>query len=256
MKPSILIVAASSSDGCAGALLDAQVAAGFGLNPACAITALTAQNTRKVSAIAPVAAKIVRAQIDAAFSDLDVAAVKIGMLWGSEIAKEVAKALAEWGALNVVFDPVMSAQSDGRRMAEKGSLNAFRAVAAVSDLVTPNLEEAQELSGLKIRDRETACRAAWNIMETGAQAVLLKSYPLSKDSLADIVITDEGLALFKKRKLPTSTHGGGCLLSTAIAARMALGDELVDAVAAAEAYVETAIEGAREVGGGIRCVAP
>ena len=256
MEKTLLIVAASASDGCAGATLDAQVAGKFSLNPACAITAITAQNTKGVACVSPADAKTVRRQIDSAFSDLDIAGVKVGMLWNAEIARGVANALADWGALNVVFDPVMSAQSDGKRMMEKDALNAFRTVAAVSDLVTPNLDEAQALSGVKVRDQESACRSAWKIMETGAQAVMLKSYPLGKNALADIVITDEGLAMFKKKRLATSTHGGGCLLSTAIAARMALGDELVDAVAAAEAYVEKAIEGARKVGSGIRCVAP
>ncbi len=256
MKPSLLLVAASSSDGCAGMQMDVRVAANLGLNPACAATAITAQNTKGVQGVWPVPAAAVRKQIDSAFSDLDVQAVKIGMLWSAEIAKEVAEALAHWGALNVVFDPVMSSQSDGCKLVEEGALNAFRAVAAVSDLVTPNLDEARALSGVAVRDRDSACKAAWKIMETGAQAVMLKSYPISKGMIADLVFTDEGFGMFKKKRMATSTHGGGCLLSTAIAARMALGDELLEAVSAAEALVEKAIAGANEIGSGVKCVAP
>lgn len=255
-KPSLLIIAASSSDGCAGAQMDIQAAAKFGVIPACAITAITAQNTRGVQGVWPVPAKAVRRQIDSAFSDLDICAVKIGMLYSAEIAKEVSRALASWGALNVVFDPVLSSQSDKRRLAEKNAKNAFRSVCAVSDLVTPNLEEARELSGIAIRSRESASRAAWRIMETGAQAVLLKSYPWGKGILADLLFTDDGLGIFKKKKLPTSTHGGGCLLSSAIAARMALGDSMIDAVSAAETCIEQAIAGSAQAGCGIRCVNP
>jgi len=236
--------------------MDIQAAAKFGVNPACAITAITAQNTTGVQGVWPVPAKIVRQQMDSAFSDLDICAVKIGMLFSSEIAKEVAKSLANWGALNVVFDPVMSAQSDRKRLAEKNAKGAFRSVCAVSDLVTPNLDEARELSGVAVRDRESACRAAWRIMETGAQSVLLKSYPWGKGVLADLLLTDDGLGIFKKKKLPTSTHGGGCLLSSAIAARMALGDSLVDALSAAETCIEKAISESAQAGCGIRCANP
>lgn len=255
-KPAVLVIAASSSDGCAGLQMDVRVLSHFGLIPACAITAITAQNSLGVQGIWPLPAKTVRAQIDSAFSDLDIRAVKIGMLWSAAIAVEVAKALGEWGALNVIFDPVMSAQADGRKLAEGGIKNAFRSVAAVSDLVTPNLEEAKALSGVAVKNRETACRAAWKIMETGAQSVLLKSYLWKRGWLADLLFTDDGLAIFKKEKLATSTHGGGCLLSSAIAARMALGDSLVDAVSAAESYADKAIAQAIQFGAGIRAVNP
>ena len=167
-KPSLLIIAASSSDGCAGVQIDIQAAAKFGAIPACAITAVTAQNSVGVQGIWPVPAKAVRQQIDSAFSDLDICAVKVGMLWGKQAAIEVAHSLGKWGALNVVFDPVMGAQSDRKGMAEKGAENAFRAVCAVSDLVTPNLEEAKALTGITVRDQESASKAAWKIMETGA----------------------------------------------------------------------------------------
>jgi len=255
-KPTALIIAATSSDGCAGALLDARVISHFNVVPACAITAITAQNTSGVQGVWPVPAKSVRQQIDSAFSDLDVCAVKIGMLYSSEIAKEVSKALAKWGALNVVFDPVMSAQSDRKKLMQAKAANAFRSVCAVSDIVTPNLDEAKALSGIKITDRESACKAAWKIMETGAQSVMLKSYPIEKGFLADLVFTDDGFALFRKEKMPTSTHGGGCLLSSAIAARMAAGDNLIDAVSAAEAYTEKAISESVQAGCGIKCVKP
>ena len=252
----VLLVAASSSDGCAGLGLDTVVASGFGFVPACAVTAVTSQNSKGVKSVFPVPAAEVRKQIDAVFSDMDGAAVKVGMLWGKETALAVAKALGEWGALNVVFDPVMSAQSDRSAMAKKDAVDAFRAVAAVSDLVTPNLDEAKALSGIAVRNEETACRAAWKVMEAGAQAVLLKSYPWGKGVLADIVITDEGLAVFKKERLGTSTHGGGCLLSTAIACGLGNGMELLDAVSAAEEYVGKAIAGGIEIGSGIRAVNP
>ena len=252
----VLLIAATSSDGCAGLGLDSAVASRLGFFPACAVTAVTSQNSTGVKEVVPVPPATVRRQIDAVFSDMDVAAVKVGMLWGRETALEVGKALARWGALNVVFDPVMSAQSDGGAMAEKGSLDAFRSVAAVSDLVTPNLEEAKALSGVAVRDEETACKAAWKIMETGAQAVMLKSYLWGKGVLADIVITDEGLAVFRKEMLRTSTHGGGCLLSTAVACNLGKGMELLDAVSEAEAYVGKAIAGSVEVGSGIRAVNP
>ena len=252
----ILIIAAASSDGCAGALLDAVVAARFKLVPACAITAVTAQNTSGVVGVHEVPPMKVKEQIDAVFSDLDVAAVKIGMLWSGKTALEVARSLGEWGALNIVFDPVMSAQSDGSHLVKSGAVDALKAVAAVSDLVTPNMDEAKALSGIAVKDEESACRAAWKLMELGAQAVMLKSYPWRKDWLADLVFTDEGFALFKKRRIETSSHGGGCLLSTAAACCMGLGMELIDAVSAAEAYVEKAIKKSVKVGKGIRAVNP
>jgi len=255
-EKTILIIAATSSDGCAGALLDSVVAARFKLIPACAVTAVTAQNTCGVVGVHQVPPAEVKKQIDAVFSDLDVAAVKIGMLWSKKTALEVARALGEWGALNVVFDPVMSAQADGSKLVEEGSVDAFRAVAAISDIVTPNMEEIKALSGISVKSEETACRAAWELMELGAQSVMLKSYPWKKGWLADLVFTDEGFALFKKKRIASSSHGGGCLLSTTIACCMGRGMELLDSVSIAEAYVEDAIKKSVKVGRGIRAVNP
>jgi hydroxymethylpyrimidine/phosphomethylpyrimidine kinase len=222
-------------------------------------TAVTAQNTLGVRAIHDVPPAIVRAQLDAIFDDFDVAAVKVGMLSSAEIIVLVAEALAERASgVPVIVDPVMIATS-GERLLEEDAVGALvRHLVPLATLATPNVDEAAVLASTSVRDVAGMRAAARAIIALGASAVLVKgghlpatSAPDGGSVLFDLLVDAHGEELLPTRFVATaSTHGTGCTLSSAIAARLALGDTLFDAVVLAQQYVHGAIASAEGHGHG------
>ena len=255
MKKSVLAIGGTSSDGCAGVLMDARVIASFGLNPACAVTAITAQNTKGVRSVFIPPAKVVREQLDAIFSDLDIAAVKIGMLGSETVAGAVLDELRARSAKNVVLDPVMNAQSDGSSLYE-GEMGTLKALASVSTMITPNAGEAKALVKVEVGDVGSAKSACAALLKTGARAVLLKSVPMDRGRIADAYAERRTFRLFEKQMVRTTTHGGGCALASAIAANLALGRKPAEAAVAAERLMARLVAKTERVGNGVRCVSP
>ena len=246
-----LTIAGSDSGGGAGIQADLKTFAAHGVFGTSALTAVTAQNTRGVAAIHLLPLTMIRAQIDTVVSDIRPDAVKIGMLATAEIITEVARALDAHALRPVVLDPVMVAKGGSR-------LLAADAVAAMSSLltpratiITPNLAEAEVLAGFEVRDVASMDRAARALVEAGAGAALIKGGHLDGGRVVDVLWTGAERHVFDADRIDTvHTHGTGCTLSSAIAARLALGDPLVDAVAAAIAYVRRAIAQAPGLGRG------
>lgn len=245
-----LTIAGSDSGGGAGIQADLKTFAAHGVFGTCAVTAVTAQDTLGVTLVEVLSPAMVAAQIDAVASDLRPAATKLGMLASAEIVRTAADAIRRHRLSNVVVDTVMVAKG-GSRLIDDGAVAAMReALLPLADLVTPNLPEAEVLTGLPVRSVEEMHRAARSIADLGAKAVLLKGGHLQGDA-TDVLWSNDRMIEITERRVDTRhTHGTGCTLSAAIAAGLALGDPLEDAVRAAKRYVTLAIQQAPGLGAG------
>jgi hydroxymethylpyrimidine/phosphomethylpyrimidine kinase len=254
MIANVLTIAGSDSGGGAGIQADLKTFSALGTYGCSVITALTAQNTRTVTAIHEVPAGFVRAQLDAVFDDIEIAAVKIGMLASRAIVEAVASGLERHGARIVVLDPVMVAKS-GDRLLRPDAVDALKErLLPLATLITPNLPEAGDLLGLEAPEDEAGMiAAAAGLRALGPRAVLVKGGHMEEADSIDIL--DDGgepLTLVAPRVATANTHGTGCTLSAAIAALLGQGIALREAVRGAKAYLTQAIAAADrlEVGHG------
>jgi len=236
-------IAGSDSGGGAGIQADLKTFSALGVYGASIITALTAQNTVGVQGIHDVPPGFVAHQIDSVFSDLEVRAVKIGMLSQPAIIEAVAEGLQRYSQTQVVLDPVMVAASGDRLLAPE-AVDALRKVLLPrARLVTPNLPEAAALlDEPQAEDRQAMCRQAERILALGPRAVLVKGGHSTGRESTDILIDAQGGRFFSAPRIATrNTHGTGCTLSSAIAAGLAKGLPLADAVAAGKDFISAAI---------------
>ena len=280
--PIALAVAGSDSGGGAGIEADLKTFAALGVHGACAITALTAQNTLGVVAVHVAPPEIVNAQIAAVLDDFDVAAIKIGMLGSAAVAEAAAERLraafpspqpspasgrggggvaapllplaGEGGAKRrmrafVIYDPVLAASS-GDALAGAGFVAAVKArLLPLIDCLTPNLAEAAALLGVSVAEDEAAmARQGRALVALGPRAVLMKGGHLAGDEAVDLLVTADAARRFAAPRLASENlHGTGCTLSSAIAAHVVLGAKLAEAVAAAKEFVGASIERGRDV---------
>ena len=247
-----LTIAGSDSSGGAGIQADLKTFQRFGVFGTSAITAVTAQNTLGVRSWEPVSADLVRSQVAAVAEDLSPAAVKSGMLGSAAIARAVAAAIRENGLVNYVLDPVMIATS-GDRLIDDDALGALeRDLIPLAILVTPNAEEAEALTGLKVESVADTVRAAEHLVKScGATAALVKGGHVSDgDIVTDVLFTDRPFFFRAARIESRSTHGTGCTLSAAITAALALGEPLPEAVRIGIEFVRAAIAAAPGLGQG------
>jgi hydroxymethylpyrimidine/phosphomethylpyrimidine kinase len=245
----ILIVAGSDSGGGAGIQADIKTVAMLGGHPMTAITAVTAQNTAGVSAVHPVPAEMVLAQMEAVISDIGVDAVKIGMIGGAFAAEQVAKRLEKLKAtqpsIPIVFDPVMVATS-GAALADDATIAAFGRLMDVATIATPNLPELKRLTS-----EEDPVAAALHLVGAHGCAVLIKGGHEEGDALADALIEEDNMTSWQGSRIDTtSTHGTGCTLASAIAVFLAEGSSLPDAVSRAREFVRVALQDAPGLGQG------
>lgn len=250
--PIALTIAGSDSSGGAGIQADLKSFAAFGVYGASVITALTAQNTRGVSGIHPVPADFVTAQIDAVFADLDVKAVKIGMVAQPASIDAIAAGLTRWSPKHIVLDPVMVATSGDRLLAAE-AVEALRTkLIPLASLITPNLPEAAALLDEAMAATEQAIESQGRrLLQTGCRAVLIKGgHGQGAESIDYLFSADGVTALAAPRIATKNTHGTGCSLSSAIAAGLAKGDDLMSAVRSAKAWVSAAIMAADRLGVG------
>jgi hydroxymethylpyrimidine/phosphomethylpyrimidine kinase len=244
IMPIALTIAGSDSSGGAGIQADLKTFAAHQVYGASVIVALTAQNTTAVTAIHPVPAAFVAAQIDAVFDDLQVDAVKIGMLATTELIETVADGLERHSAKNIVLDPVMIAASGGRLLQEDAIEALKRRLLPLCTIVTPNLPEAAALLGTAMAETEdAAAEQAEALLALGPANVLVKGGHGTGDDSVDILIGKDGRRerLVAPRIATQNTHGTGCTLSSAIASGLAHGIALNEAVALAKRYISAAI---------------
>jgi hydroxymethylpyrimidine/phosphomethylpyrimidine kinase len=250
MIANVLTIAGSDSGGGAGIQADLKTFSALGTFGCSVITALTAQNTRAVTAIHDVPPGFVTAQLDAVMGDIEIAAVKIGMLSRPEIIAAVAEGLRRHGATNLVLDPVMVAKSGDRLLRPEAVTALKQDLLPLARVITPNLPEAAVLldDDEPVVDEAGMLALAARLRTLGASAVLLKGGHLGGPTSTDLL--DDGsepLVLAAPRIATTNTHGTGCTLSAAIAALLARGRDLREAVAEAKAYIAGAIGAADQL---------
>jgi hydroxymethylpyrimidine/phosphomethylpyrimidine kinase len=241
-----LTIAGSDSSGGAGIQADLKTFAALGVYGASAITALTAQNTQGVTGIHDVPPDFIVAQIDAVFEDLDVGAVKIGMLSQSAAIVAIARALDRHQAKNIVLDPVMIAASGARLLADDAIVTLKKELISRALLITPNLPEAAALTGAATAKSEAEMAAqAKQLLGAGARNVLIKGGHGEGPESVDLLIGPNlNIRLAAPRHPSRNTHGTGCTLSSAVAAGLAKGLGLAAAVRAAKDYVTAGIAAA------------
>jgi len=252
MVPIAVTIAGSDSSGGAGIQADLKTFSALGVYGASVITALTAQNTQGVSAIHDVPPAFISAQLDAVFSDLDVGAVKIGMLSVPAAIEAVAAGLDRFPQSSVVLDPVMVATSGARLLAPAAIDALQRELMPRANIITPNLLEAAALLSEDVAgDEDVMRRQAEKLMTLGARAVLIKGGHATGEASIDFLVEPGGTTRFAAMRVATTnTHGTGCTLSSAIAAGLAKGQDLAMAVGYAKDYVTRAIMAAGRLGVG------
>ncbi|RTH40887.1 bifunctional hydroxymethylpyrimidine kinase/phosphomethylpyrimidine kinase [Thermus scotoductus] len=246
-----LNIAGSDSGGGAGVQADLKTFFRFGVYGASALTLVTAQNTLGVQRVHLLPPELVYAQIQSVAEDLPVHAAKTGALGSGEIVAAVAEAVARFGLRPLVVDPVMVAKGGDPLLAEEAVAALKKRLFPLADLITPNRLEAEALLGRPIRTLEEAKEAAQALLALGPKAVLLKGGHLEGEEAVDLLATREGVQAYAAPRVATrNTHGTGCTLSAAIAALLALGKPLAEAVAEAKAYLTRALKTAPPLGHG------
>ena len=248
--PRALTIAGSDSGGGAGIQADLKTFSALGVYGASAITAVTMQNTCSVLGVHELPPEAVVAQIDAVFSDIRIDSVKIGMLSSPEIVAAVATALKHWNPRFIVLDPVMISKSGCKLLREESISNIRNGLIPIATVITPNIPEAEELTGLPIHSKTDMETAAGTLLDMGAKAVLLKAGHATEHADDLLATPEKALWLPASRIQARNTHGTGCTLSSAIAALLARGKSLGDSCREAKEYVRRAMSAGLEIGHG------
>lgn len=249
----VLTIAGSDSGGGAGIQADIKTFQELGVFGTSAITAVTAQNTRGVSGIFPMERGTVRQQIDAVGSDFDIAAVKTGMLFDASIIEETAKGIRRYRWKYVIVDPVMIAKG-GAALLQEEAVEAMKTqLLPLATVVTPNIPEAEVLSGIEIRDSETRLLAAKRILNYGAESVVIKGgHGSDPDFTEDFYLHTSGASLMlRSNRISTrQTHGTGCTFAAALTAELAKGAPMNEALFTAKQFVQAALGHPLNIGSG------
>ena len=248
--PTAMTIAGSDSGGGAGIQADLKTFSALGVFGTSTLTAITAQNTVGVTAVHEIPTDVIAAQIDAVITDIGADAVKTGMLSSSAIVATVADSVRRHSITNLVVDPVMVAKSGDRLLREEAIATICNELIPLAKVVTPNIPEAEDLTGQTIGSDDDARRAAEAIINMGAKSVVIKGGH-REGPPTDILYDGEEFAEFTTERIPsTSTHGTGCTFASAVAAGLAHGLETAAAVQQAKEYVTAAIRAAYPIGNG------
>jgi hydroxymethylpyrimidine/phosphomethylpyrimidine kinase len=249
--PIALTIAGSDSGGGAGIQADLKTFHQYNVHGCSVVTAVTAQNTREVAAVHPIPPEVVRAQLKAVIEDLTPDAVKTGMVVDSSIVLSIEEGLKLLGDVPYVLDPVMISTSGHRLVDETAQAAIVDRLLPHATVVTPNLPEAEALTGNPVRDLADMRAAGQSIMDLGAAAVLVKGGHLPGAMAVDLLVTPSGEQTWHRPRLRTRhTHGTGCTLSAAIAAALATGCGLADSVDRGLDFVARALSSAPGIGSG------
>lgn len=246
----VLTIAGSDCSGGAGIQADLKTFMAHGCYGMSVITALTAQNTTGVYGIENCSAAFVKNQLSCIMSDIEPDAIKIGMVSSFEIVEEIVALLRDYKSVDIVLDPVMVATSGSRLIDDKALDSLMGKLIPLAGLITPNLQEAELISGLKINSKDDMIAAAQKIAEFYDGNILIKGGHLDTDA-NDLLYTQGDVVWFKGEKIDNSnTHGTGCTLSSAIASNLALGYDIKESVARSKKYIAGAIADGMDLGKG------
>lgn len=247
----ILTIAGSDSGGGAGIQADIKAISANGGFAMSAITSVTAQNTVVVSDAFDLPIPLIEAQLNAVFSDFDVASVKTGMLSSSMIVETVAQKLRQYSPQAIVVDPVMISKSKFPLLKAEAINSLRHSLIPLATVITPNIYEAELLAEQEIRTPDDAKSAAKSIAKLGCKAVLVKGGHLDGEKAVDVLYTEGDWSFFDAERIETkNTHGTGCTYSAAIATHLALGKDLIGAIHASKSYITYAIKHALDIGHG------
>ena len=251
MKKPVLTIAGSDPSGGAGIQADLKAFSANGVFGMSVLTSITAQNTCGVSSVFHLPSDIIQAQLDAIFSDIPVTTIKTGMLATPEIISTVSKSLAAQNIEHLVVDPVMAAKGGHVLLEEKAISSLKSEICPQAFLITPNIYEAEILSGLTITTLADVRTAAKIIHQLGCRHVLIKGGHLQEQPGTDLLYDGRFFRMYKGEYIQTqNTHGTGCTLASAIAAHLAKGKPIADAIEAAKAYTTEAIRRSFTLGKG------
>ncbi len=246
-----MTVAGSDSGGGAGLQADLRVFSDLGVHGTSAISAITAQSTVEVAEVFPVPADFVSCQMETVLKDINVSAIKTGILLSAGVVEAVAETIKKYKIKNLVIDPVMQA-STGREFLDRAGVVAMKEkLFPLAQVVTPNAHEAEALCGVKVTDIESMKIATVKIAALGPKNVIIKGGHVEGDKVADVLYTADGIEVFTKVRIKTShTHGTGCVFSSAITAELAKGSNVLESFKLAEGYIERAIKQSGPIGKG------
>jgi len=250
-KARALTIAGSDSGGGAGIQADLKTFHQFGVYGMSAITAITAQNTKGVAGVYPLPVEAITSQIEEVISDLGVDAIKTGMLFDAEIIRAVADSLRKFNVNNLVIDPVMVAKGGAKLLLDE-AIDALKThLLPISLVVTPNLPEAECLTGMEVKTVDDMKEAARRISQLGVPYVLVKGGHLDAEDIFDLLYDGQDFHTFPNKRIQTRhTHGTGCTFSAALTAELAKGTALVQAVDKAKRFIVEAISTAPQLGSG------
>lgn len=246
-----LTIAGSDSSGGAGIQADLKTFSAIGTYGMSVITAVTAQNTEGVFAVEELSSEIIKSQIQAVFDDIEPAAVKIGMVSSPEIILDIVDSLKKYEPEFLVVDPVMISKSGYSLLKPEAKGNLIKYLIPMAYLITPNVPEAEEITGVKINSLGDMKIVGEKILELGPRYVLMKGGHLEGDAV-DVLMGEGVFEIYKSKRLDRkNTHGTGCTISSAITAHLALGYDIKDAVALSKKYITEAIEHSFDIGHGV-----
>lgn len=242
--PTVLTIAGSDCSGGAGIQADIKAISATGVYAMSVITAITAQNTKEVSDVHPIPTKMIEQQIDAIFSDIRPDAIKIGMLFNADIIQAVIRQLKKWEAQNIILDPVMISTSGYKLISDEAIEQLVSQLMPMASLITPNKFEAECIAGTKINCYDDILRTANIIIKSTGCDVLIKGGHFEGNTMTDSLFVKGNTTpiTFQSQKIETrNTHGTGCTLSSSIAAHIALGESLEQAIQSAKNYLQQAL---------------
>ncbi len=247
----VLTIAGSDTCGGAGIQADIKTFSALGTYGMSVITAVTVQNTQGVFGCQDITPDIIKAQIDAIFTDIEVSAVKIGMVSQIETIKAISEKLKQYHVKNLVLDPVMISKSGFDLMKSEAKETLIKELIPLAYIVTPNLPEAEVITGMSVKNLEDMEKSAKIIYDMGAKNVLIKGGHMENEA-TDILFDGEKYTYIKRERIHTkNTHGTGCTLSSAIAANLAKGQTVKQAVQNAKEYITVAIAHSLDIGKGV-----
>lgn len=247
----VLTIAGSDSCGGAGIQADLKAMSALGVYGMSVITAVTAQNTQGVFGVQEISKEIIQKQIEVIFEDIEVDAVKVGMLSSSEITEAIGEMFKKYNVKNIVIDPVMVSKSKYKLLKDE-AIEALKKFISLGTLVTPNIPEAEILADMKIENEDEMIEAAKKIQELGAKNILVKGGH-REDNCTDILLLEDGRVVkFPGVRIDTiNTHGTGCTLSSSIASLIAKGNSIEEAVRLGKEYITEAIRNSFPIGHGV-----
>ena len=246
----VLTIAGSDSSGGAGIQADLKTMSAIGVYGMSVITAVTAQNTVGVFDVLEIDKNMVSKQIQCIFEDIEVDAVKIGMVSNAEIINTIAESLIKYKAKNIVVDPVMVSKS-GYFLLREEAVKELKNLIAIADVVTPNIPEAEVLTGMEIKNEQHMKKSAEIISELGVKNVLIKGGHRCNDANDILYNKDKFITLEGERINTKNTHGTGCTLSSAIASYIAKGHKTEEALTLSKKYINEAIKNSFSIGKGV-----